>query len=1221
MRAKPHFQCAALFALALALALALTLCGAARASAESALNGYLRDHQNGVAVTCWYENESDAQSVESVLCALYDGDGMLLTVSDLNAKSGMQTAVIPCDTALVDHAKLLAVDANQKPFGPVRTLKPASAAADAPQFSSGYPYVSENGSSVSGSAMARVKVMADRSCRLYWALYKSGAGYATAARFIDNNLPGCEKHSMMVLSAGQSDLVKLDALEDETPYDLDLWLTNSDFTASSYIVRLSFSTKDGTAPEFRTAPAPSDVREHAVTIQYSLNEAATLYWVLLERGSKFPNPPTGGGPITADYAIKQVVSGNGGLNHGKVNARANASGTFQVQGLTPQKYYDIWYVAQDAAGNYSAFRTGTPDSEPASNNPRGVCMLTVYTLDKQPPTVKQETLNYPEGHPETPYANTGVKLIFSEGIRRFSTGEVLADLYAAVQSASGEASRASAKAKLAECLRNAVILQSGSGTSFAAVPERTADETEWVIDYRNATALWEDGSLVLTFPSFEDDSGNSALHLQGGKSYRFLLQDLSDVSENLNQIKSLTTDVFTTMPAQILFNEITLNNLNYPSGVSVVDLAFTATPVAVSRAGSETAWDLLFWSDTTCSFEVYRRSRLSASTVYDQAWTKMQNPMGTGGRGSVLIAASADAGTMLGQSMHLNLCQYNSGSVPTLNSLEDGRVYEYAVCFTEIEGDASRSLWEKEVQFDVSAVAGSASALVNLAANLTPARMEAAKTAGNVQEIGSPSPFYMARTFLATAPPAFTNGAPTFIPGDTSVTMWFQMTRPGAVYYLLAPAGGAVVAKDANNNTVDWSRYQQIPESGENAALTPFILSSPSWLNIFNQRFSGAGVRTGSLEVDAKGSSCTVTGLKSETHYFAYFVMQGATGSAISTAAQLFRFDTLEAAPPSVQMSLKNPVATLTVNQEAVVDYAIVDIGADALDPMIRNVFWNNVPSGGRQAISSYIQVDSVLQAMRMDTGNGSVFDVYATKDYKERVAAFIRQSLMDGDSVIGVGKGVRVSPSSSLTIDCSLLPMKEGHQYAVLTVAQSVDGGTNVFRAVSPVTPPDSTPPLITEISQQLTMDGSESIELNTCSGAATLAFDSNLYYFDSGELKILDLGPHYSTLRQNGYKPLLDIASSSPAGQIAVSTGQVAQVNHATSVINLTLKNAAPDATITFPAQMCDEYGNMNTIALTVTLKVTTTLTGYDAAGRAVYVHKPELAVSPSWDGRKAN
>ena len=256
-----------------------------------------------------------------------------------------------------------------------------------------------------------------------------------------------------------------------------------------------------------------------------------------------------------------------------------------------------------------------------------------------------------------------------------------------------------------------------------------------------------------------------------------------------------------------------------------------------------------------------------------------------------------------------------------------------------------------------------------------------------------------------------------------------------------------------------------------------------------------------------------------------------------------------------------------------------------------------------------------------MDTGNGSVFDVYATKDYREKAADYIRQSLTNGTSVIGLGKGMAVSATSSLTIDTSNLPMQDGHKYALISVTQSVDGGTGVFRAVYPITPPDSMPPLVTRITQNLEMDGDSSLELNTCSGNVTLTFDSDLYYMNGDVMKAIDLGPHYSTLRSSTFTPLVDYGASSPAGQIAVSTGQVMYVNHLTSNINLTLKNASSGATITFPTKLCDDYGNMHTVALTVSLRISTTLDHIDKdTNKGVYVHNPEITVSKSWDGRTA-
>ena len=1197
-----------------AFVLALSLCGRASADGDSLLSGYLRDHADGVSVTCWYENESDANEVESALCAVYDGDGMLLGVGALDPKQGQQTAVVPCATALVDHAKLFALNANHEPLGTAPILKPAADSSDTPRFLTGYPSVGENGVSVSGSPMTHIRVMADRSCRLYWALYRRGyGGYATAKQFISGSLPGSEKHDMMVLAGNTLGLIKLTNLADQTDYDLDLWLTNSDFSASSYIIRLPFTTMDATAPTFTTSPTPSAVNERSIAMQYGVSEAATVYWTVVEGGKKFPNPPSGGGIITKDYWIRQIKNGNGGLSHGESRGRANVPGTFSVYGLTPEKAYDIWYFAEDSAGNYSEIRLGSPDSENAAENPRGVCMTTVYTLDNQAPTVELQTTLYPDEHPETPYADTDLRLIFSENIRRFSTGEILTDVYAAVKAAADEDALADAKETLADFLRDTITLYAGSGTSFAPASERDAPGAAWVVDYRNAVVTWEEDKLVLTFPTTADESADSALRLLGGKSYRFHLQDLSDLSENLNRITSLDTNAVTTMPAQISLQEITLTNANYPSGVSVVDLAFTLTPLAVSRVGDDTAWDLLFWSDKTSVFEIYRRSRLSTSTAYDESWTKLQNPLGTGGRGTFVVPASSTA--LAGQSANLHLRQYTSGDVPALNALEDGRVYEYAVRFLEVAGESARASWDADLNFGVTAVAGTPSALMNLAANLSETRLEAAKASGSVQEIEVPAPFRMTRTFIATSAPTFVNGSPSFMPSDTSVTVWAQMSRPGTLYYLLAPAGGTVTPRDSVSRVVDWSRYLEIPQSGEDTTLTPFTVSSPNWSNVVNEFFSGSGVKTGHVDMDAKGDSVTVTGLPSDKNYFAFFVLQ--SGSNYSTSAQMFRFTTLQAAPPSLKIALSNPVAGLSVDQDAIADYVVVNMDENELDPILSAAFWNHAPSGGRAPLAAYASIATVLDAMRADTGAGSVFDVYATADYKSKAAEYLRNTLYDGEAVIGVGHAVRISSASATTVDCSLMPMEDESQYAIVAVAQGTDGGANVFRSAYPITPPDKLPLKVTAVTHSLTPDGDETLANNTFSGTVTLTFDSDLYYLQGDELKIVDLGPHYSTIRDLRHIALVDIASS-PSDVMTVSTGRAAYVNQSTNVINLTLKGAANGASMNFPTRLCDEYGNMHDLNLTVRLNLESVPKGADSAGNMTFDYTMNVEISSAWDGR---
>ena len=62
------------------------------------------------------------------------------------------------------------------------------------------------------------------------------------------------------------------------------------------------------------------------------------------------------------------------LKSGKVNMSQDKDVSFNVSGLDPEKAYDLYYVAQDKAGNYSA----------------RVQVITIHTLDPSAPTVVQE---------------------------------------------------------------------------------------------------------------------------------------------------------------------------------------------------------------------------------------------------------------------------------------------------------------------------------------------------------------------------------------------------------------------------------------------------------------------------------------------------------------------------------------------------------------------------------------------------------------------------------------------------------------------------------------------------------------------------------------------------------------------------------------------------------------------------------------------------------------
>ena len=88
-----------------------------------------------------------------------------------------------------------------------------------------------------------------------------------------------------------------------------------------------------------------------------------------------------------------------------------------VSGLTVQTTYDIYYVAVDSAGNYE----------------QTAHKITANTQDTIAPTVTQEFTRFANDDASRPYANTDVKLIFSENVMYADTNISFMALYEAVK--------------------------------------------------------------------------------------------------------------------------------------------------------------------------------------------------------------------------------------------------------------------------------------------------------------------------------------------------------------------------------------------------------------------------------------------------------------------------------------------------------------------------------------------------------------------------------------------------------------------------------------------------------------------------------------------------------------------------------------------------------------------------------------------------------------------
>ncbi len=1153
---------------------------------------------------------------------------------------------------------------------PVKVASFSTPDGTVPAFNAGYPAISADTYDRNSVAIdrysAQVIVMANKNCMLYWALYNQGSATPTGGDFRSGSLSGSIASGVQPLTRSYPSLVQLTGLTELTDYDVYLWLTDADFAQSSSVRKLTFKTVDGTPPVFLADLSVTAVRATSLALTTTVNENATIFWVAVLAGADYPKPQTGSSVVTEEYARLQISSGMNGVKSGSVNARANTPVNINVSGLQAQTAYDIWYIARDAAGNYSYYPPGDLDNPNDPNNPRRVCMITANTLDNIPPTAVQEFTRYPEGAPESPYADSGIRIVFSEGVQRASTDERLIDLYRNITAAGTTTDRAAAREALADCLRNTIKLYDRTNPGLPVqVQERTRDNENiienWVIDYRNAQVLTEDTRTVVYFPTIIERAGErtSALRLSSGVSYYFTIEDIADISSAQNQMPVTRLDRFRTISAQVALQALSLPNTSYPEGVSDIDMTFSMTPLSTSTADRTTTWDMLIWSDTSCKYELYTRSRPAEATSYDRPWRRVENPgdPANTGVGSVTIPSRRQ---IFGQSLHFNLYRYGVGETPNLTDLEDGRVYEYAIHFLEVNGDPERTGWSQEVHFNISVVAGSSIELGNLAANITEERFAEAKAQETVQELSTPDNlgFRLTRAFLDTVAPSFSSGRPIFDPGDTTVEMRLQLNRSGMIFYALAPADGTITTRDMEGLVVDWNRKDDIPtsgsdikldasgneirdEEGNSIPLAPFYVSVPPYLEIVNPEYDNPEIITGNTAITSGSVTITARGLIPETDYFAYFVTRG-TGQTYSPNVQIFRFTTTEVQRPVITLDLANPIVNVGVNRESEVDFMVANYNSAALSNLLSREFWNNDPTGDADppaAYRNYATIGNVLQAMATNLsstdsgGEGSVFDKYATQTFKDQVAEYIRASSSNtAGTIIGVGHGVEIQPGARYVVDASNYPMSERAQYAFLAVGRSPSGSGDAFRAIYPLSLVDSDAPKVTAVESTLNMDVVDGEVGSTCSGRVSLTFNEYLYHSDDSTspptLQQVDRGTIIATSRQPGgeYENFISIGSLIQSESNTSEVGLMlldSEVGHQTLTIDFAFDHAQNGAFITFTTDICDQYSNVRSSPLTVRVNIQRVRTIVDVSpetGDPIYgyISTPLIEITSDWDAR---
>lgn len=988
---------------------------------------------------------------------------------------------------------------------PLKVLSFTTPDNTVPGFADGYPYMSKV-----TNVSAQVTVMATKSCRLYWALLPKGAQAPTAQDFKANAVTGN-------LGYGSRDVTKNTAysfdvnnvaLEELESYDLYLWLTDVEGGQSSRVEKLSFTTVDRTPPKFNTNATVNKVERTSVGLYANLNEAGTLYWVVVEQGTEYPKPLAGqSGPVdlSSDTAKMQVSAGMNALKSGKVNMSQDKDVSFNVSGLDPEKAYDLYYVAQDKAGNYSA----------------RVQVITIHTLDPSAPTVVQEFTRYNGDESGTPYPDTDIRLVFSEEVQDAAANVTLKEYYDRVTAAKGETEKEQARTALGNVLRNSIKLyvDTGSGRpELVADGVDAADKTQggWVIDYRYAEVTMEEGKTVVIFRTVDSEK-ESALNLQSGAEYHFEIEanTISDTSDAKNIMGKTKLDTFKTIFAVVNLsnpNESTLEGtitdyhdpgqeIQLTGDDKLVDISWLLAPATTESVPDNVDWDMIIWSDTSIAFDLYRRTNLAETPG---KWERI---------GEEIELTVPDGDDRRGVSLTRILQKGNNPQFQQLNQLLEENQYEYAVHFTRVGTLGDRDTWSQRVTMGVTVVAGSTSDLGSLAnGRLDSSALEEALAEG-VTNIGQPDDFTLRKQFSDQTPPIFVDNRPNFETGDSSVKMYLMLDRPGTIYYMVAPYGTVTTEGEERDGSkkyhfsTDKTDYEALPKNGENDPGSggmeyPFNITAPTPLSIINAgNQANARIKHGSIQGGATEVEKIVQDLEVKTDYIAYFVIQGSS-SQVYSEVYAYRFSTDDVTPAYITMRAVNPEVEFTTSQDATLYYSL--FASNKLPPLFgQKLAGNHLDPEYRDEVEAEITDLTLLEAIQK-TINGvtgeSCFDRYASEETKEQV----RQAITSQTSSEALDKGSipNMAQKEPQAHDfTNAMDPESATAYVCLATAQNALGGKWTFKAVDGVRIPDEDAPVLLKVTTTVTKvnDAADPVRV---SGTVTLQFSETIYHInDSGD------------------------------------------------------------------------------------------------------------------------
>ncbi len=950
----------------------------------------------------------------------------------------------------------------------------------APKFANGYPELT-----LVKMDYAQVSVMSTKSSVLYYAVLPKGAGAPTINEFksgaISGDLGNCPKDGIPV----NKNVIRIlnvceeGKLEEKVTYELYLCLIDPDNGKDSGIKKITFTTVDGTPPVMEDAIV-SGVQKNNVNLSTYLNEAGTIFWVAVKAGVDY----LGDADPASRKAVLQVANGMGNIvKAGKSTAKENAEVTLKVNGLEPESSYDVYYVAQDKAGNYSEVK-----------------MINVNTLDTVAPQVRQEFTKTADAAGENPLAETDIMLIFSENIRDKDAkeGQSFFELYKVITDPKSTPQEVvAAQATLVEDLEKAIQLWDVTNLSTAYQvkhdPDATADDIGTWINYEKVKMeMTDEGDLVLTFEH------GKAVSLSSGSTYHFVIEDITDNSNNKNPIKpNPYNDLpeFDTVFAQVNLTSRASSNVSVDgqpidrlTGADAdADMRFWLDPQSTNSANSNVYYDIWFETkDIIIHFDLYCRVINPTADKGEQIITiPAELSMFAGADdpdqngwiylGNMYIRASGG----VQRSSVNDLINGSSTSMPQLNSLRDEYIYEFVIDVTAIDEKTDEESWSADVKLDV---------LVPADQDLS--STDFAKADPQVEYIGNPEDFSVTHKFIDTKTPKFRDGYPTFSVGDSAANMNIVLDRSGTLYYVVAPlvdnglgltTSIPTTITDAEGNELEfeeWFKLNVFPATTgkkldpENPLGKDYILATPTPDGVsllVDRGADNTDVKTGKAYIGNSIHSVKVEGLIPETTYIVYCLLKGESQSL--SKVHCFQFTTNEVTTPTIELNLLSSGSGVQAKTSTDAELSWVlytNTIAESLfggsTMLFKNYLADNVTFEAYSAACDLVtkkdpNTITVLDALMLSMSDKrSIFDAFGNEYIKDYVlqriqmeASSYQQPTDMGDKSFRGGIPDEIEPGN----------MSEEVVYYIIAAARNTMGQTYGFKAkdglhLSDVLPPE---------------------------------------------------------------------------------------------------------------------------------------------------------------------